>query len=84
MPSDLRPNSTDASAAGGGLLRLRRPWGCVRRRPKTAAALPVLFVFLLLNTLAFVHAYSMTHFVSGVSKTPRPEQLSRMGRSACC
>ena len=40
----------------------------------------VLFAFLLLNLLAFVHAYSMTHFVTGVSKTARPDELSRLAK----
>src|SRR6187455_2738622 len=58
----------------------RRRFGWIRRRPRTALASFVLFVFLLLNTLAFVHAYSMTHFVSGGARTPRPDQLSRMAK----
>jgi hypothetical protein len=38
-----------------------------------------LFLFFLANVLAYVQAYSMTHFVEGVSTT-RPEQLSGMGK----
>ena len=58
----------------------RRGWQWVRRRPKSAAALFIFALFLLLNTLAFVHAYSMTHYVTGVSRTPRPEELTRLAK----
>jgi hypothetical protein len=79
MQSDADATSTDTNVAAGAPRR-RRPWRWARRRPKTAVASFVLFVFLLLNTLAFVHAYSMTHFVAGASRTPRPDQLSRMAK----
>jgi uncharacterized protein len=33
--------------------------------------------FLLLNVLAYRHAYAMMHFTSGQSRTGLPESLSR-------
>ena len=47
-----------------------------RRRPKTAFSLLVVALFLTLNLLAFVHAWSMTHFVSGGARTPSPQHMS--------
>jgi len=87
MQSDPDAISNDTETPGGkpsgvnsGTGARRRRFGWIRRRPRTALASFVLFVFLLLNTLAFVHAYSMTHFVSGGARTPRPDQLSRMAK----
>src|SRR6185503_14176139 len=56
-----------------------RPLNWARRRPVKAVLAFVLFLFLLANVLAFIQAYSMTHFVQGVSTT-RPDQMSAMGK----
>src|SRR5262245_47872805 len=47
------------------------PW---RRRRLLLAIL--LFAFIALNVLAYIHAYRMTHFVSGASHPGKPESLS--------
>ena len=54
----------------------RRLAGFVRRRLKTALLAFVLALFVALNLLAFVHAYSMTHFVAGGVRTPGPQHMS--------
>jgi alpha-beta hydrolase superfamily lysophospholipase len=41
-----------------------------------AALLSVCLAMLLLNALAFMHAWAMTHFVSSGSRTVRPESLT--------
>jgi alpha-beta hydrolase superfamily lysophospholipase len=69
-----------APAAPVGRFGPRRFARWVRRRPKSAAVMLFVVAFVLLNLLAFVHAYSMTHFVSGGARTPRPDQLTRMGK----
>lgn len=51
-------------------------FGRVRCRPKTAALTFVLFLLVVMNVLAFVHAWTMTHFVAGGAKTPGPDELS--------
>ena len=57
--------------------RLEAVLGFVRRRPKRACLLFVLALFVTLNALAFVHAWSMTHFVDG-GRTGRPQELSAL------
>ena len=54
--------------------------GYFRRRPRAAGLLLVAVLFLALNALAFLHAYSMTHFASGGSRMPRPDQMGRTAR----
>jgi alpha-beta hydrolase superfamily lysophospholipase len=54
----------------------RRVARFVRRRPKTALATFLVALFLALNGLAFVHAWSMTHFVAGGWRMPSPQALS--------
>jgi alpha-beta hydrolase superfamily lysophospholipase len=49
------------------------------RRPGRTLLALVLSLVVLANALAFIQAYSMTHFVPGVSTT-RPDQLSAMGK----
>lgn len=51
------------------------------RRPAKALMALVLGLFVLANVVAFVQAYSMTHFVAGASTT-RPDQLSGMAKVA--
>lgn len=82
----MRPPTVKDSAAltasptpSRRLAYFRRPLRFVARRPKTAVVLLVLFLFLTANALAYVQAWSMTHFVSGVSTT-RPDQLSAFGK----
>src|SRR5438477_4519793 len=58
---------------------LRRPLRFVVRRPRAAAATLVLFLFFTANVLAYLQAYSLTHFVQGVTTT-RPDQLSMLGK----
>jgi len=58
---------------------VRRPFRYLRRRPRAAAVALVLLLFLTANLLAFVQAYSLTHFVVGVTTT-RPDQLSALGK----
>ena len=57
----------------------RRPVQWARRRPAKAVLALVVFLFVLANVLAYIQAYSMTHFVHGVATT-RPDQLSGMGK----
>lgn len=59
--------------------QVARPLRWARRRPVKALIAFVLCLFVVANVLAFVQAYSMTHFVQGVSTT-RPDQLSGMGK----
>jgi alpha-beta hydrolase superfamily lysophospholipase len=58
---------------------VRRPFTWARRRPGKAVLALLLFLFVLANLLAFVQAYSMTHFVHDVATT-RLDQLSGMGK----
>lgn len=46
------------------------------KKRKTALAVTILAAFLMLNIVSYLHAYKFTHFVSGGSKTERPESLS--------
>ena len=64
---DGRPARADRSARGA------------RGRPFRVLLASGLFLFFLVNVLAFVQAYSMTHFVPGASST-RPEHLSGMAK----
>jgi alpha-beta hydrolase superfamily lysophospholipase len=50
----------------------------LRSHPKTALGFVLLTVFMLLNVLAYRHAWAMTHFVPEGARTERPEQLSFM------
>ena len=74
----------EAAPAGGGralLCRLApRPLRWARQRPVKAVVAFALFLFVVANVLAFIQAYSVTHFVEGVATTPRPDQLSAMGK----
>jgi alpha-beta hydrolase superfamily lysophospholipase len=58
---------------------VRRPLRFVLRRPKAALAALVLLLFFTANVLAYVQAYSLTHFVQGVATT-RPDHLSLFGK----
>ena len=57
-----------------------RPVRWARQRPAKALLALVLFLFVVANVLAFIQAYSMTHFVHDVATTPRPDELSAMGK----
>jgi alpha-beta hydrolase superfamily lysophospholipase len=46
------------------------------RHRKLTACLLLLFLFLLLNLVAYLHAHAMTHFVRDGSRTKPPESLS--------
>ena len=76
--TDSAPTAASGTAAGR-LSYLRRPVRFAARRPKLALLWLVLFLFVTANALAFVQAYSMTHFVPGVTTT-RPEHLSGMAK----
>ena len=48
----------------------------VKKRRKTTAFAALIVLFLALNGVAYMHAYAMTHFVDGGTRTSRPERLS--------
>ena len=48
---------------------------------KTTLGLFLLFVFLLLNLVAYLHVWAMTHFVPAGSATVKPESLSLLGKA---
>jgi alpha-beta hydrolase superfamily lysophospholipase len=50
----------------------------IRNRKKLMwiIAITILVCFALLNVSAYMHAYRMSHFVSGGTPTPKPESLS--------
>jgi hypothetical protein len=51
---------------------LRSIW----RHPWRSVLTVVLLLFVLLNVLAFFHAYAMTHFVDSGERTGSPHALS--------
>src|SRR6185295_5643279 len=60
-------------------MRMNRTVGWLRRNKKrliVAAALSLLFGFILLNVVAYNHAYAMTHFIEAGVRTSIPERLS--------
>jgi hypothetical protein len=62
--------------------RRSRFYRAIRRHPwRTAMAIAAL-LFFLLNVVAFVQAWSMTHFVTGGSKTDSPEKLTLLDKAA--
>jgi alpha-beta hydrolase superfamily lysophospholipase len=80
--SDRCEDGTDGWALRRlGVVRrcVRRPLKWAARRPRAAAAALVLFLFFTANVLAYLQAYSLTHFVQGVTTT-RPDQLSGLGK----
>src|SRR4051812_25473872 len=77
-PRPRKPAGDAAPAARRG--RARRTLAFFRRRHRTVGLLFIALLFLALNALAFLHAYSMTHFVSGRSRMPRPDQMGRTAK----
>jgi alpha-beta hydrolase superfamily lysophospholipase len=52
----------------------------LRKHPIRSAVLSLLLFVVLVNLLAFRHAWTMTHFAAPGSRTPPPEQLSAVGK----
>jgi alpha-beta hydrolase superfamily lysophospholipase len=52
----------------------------VCRRPRTAFGGFIAALFLALYMLAFVHAWSMTHFVNGTAGFQRPDRMGRIAK----
>ena len=77
------PQADAAPPTGRARLLLRRivppPLRWARRRPAKAVVALVAAAFFLANVLAFVQAYTLTHFVQAGSM-PRPDHLSRFGK----
>ena len=61
---------------------LRKALRWARTRPKRTAALALGLAFVLLNVVAYLHAWSMTHFTRGGAKTQGAEHLSPLGKVA--
>jgi alpha-beta hydrolase superfamily lysophospholipase len=61
---------------------LRRCVRWVRTRPKRTAFLLLAAALLALNVVAYLHAWSMTHFTRGGAKTLGAERLSALGKVA--
>jgi alpha-beta hydrolase superfamily lysophospholipase len=61
---------------------LRKALRWARTRPKRVAALALVLAFVLLNVVAYLHAWSMTHFTRGGAKTRGAEYLSPLGKAA--
>jgi uncharacterized protein len=60
---------------------IRKVLRWIRCHRKTALGLFVLFAFLLLNLVAYRHAWAMTHFVAEGTATVKPESLSLLGKA---
>jgi alpha-beta hydrolase superfamily lysophospholipase len=56
------------------------PFRWLWRNRKLSATLVLSASIILLNLLAYLHSYAMTHYVPGGLKTPPPEQLSLFGK----
>jgi hypothetical protein len=54
----------------------------VRAHPIRSAALALVLAFVALNVVAYLHAWSMTHFTRGGAKTRGAERLSPFGKVA--
>lgn len=86
-PAPVAPDTADkhAPSRAGAIVRARAlaaaPLRWTLRRPGKALVALVVALFLLANVVAFVQAYSMTHFVHGESTT-RPDELSGMAKAA--
>jgi dipeptidyl aminopeptidase/acylaminoacyl peptidase len=50
-------------------------------RRKRVALSALLFAFIAVNALAFMHARAMTHFQAGVSRTGQPEALTTLQKA---
>jgi alpha-beta hydrolase superfamily lysophospholipase len=76
----MRPTTVEdrADTDTGGRSRFG-PLRFARRRPRAALLWMVAFLFLTANAMAFVQAWSLMHFVQGVSTT-HPDQLSGLGK----
>jgi alpha-beta hydrolase superfamily lysophospholipase len=61
---------------------LRQSLRWARTHPKRSAALAVGLALVLLNVVAYLHAWSMTHFTRGGAKTLGAERLSPLGKVA--
>jgi alpha-beta hydrolase superfamily lysophospholipase len=61
---------------------VRRCVRWVRTRPIRTAFLLLALAFLALNVVAYLHAWSMTHFTRGGTKTPGAERLTALGKVA--
>ncbi len=61
--------------AGKLRLEINRIGDCVKK-PIKRILITLLTLFILLNLIAFMHAYKMTHFTSSGPKPLKPEQLS--------
>jgi alpha-beta hydrolase superfamily lysophospholipase len=61
---------------------LKKSLRWVRARPKWTAALALGLAFVLLNVVAYLHAWSMTHFTRGGAKTLGAQRLSPFGKVA--
>ncbi len=66
----------------GDPVMLRQSLRRARTRPKRTAALALGLAFVLLNVVAYRHAWSMTHFTRGGTKTLGVERLSALGKVA--
>jgi hypothetical protein len=53
----------------------------MRRRPKRLAATAFAIAFAAVNVSAYLHAYSMTHFVEAGRRTPSPESLGFLAKA---
>jgi len=60
---------------------LRKSFRWMRTHRKTALGMFLLFVFLLLNLVAFLHSRAMTHFAPEGVRTAKPEFLSILGKA---
>src|SRR5262249_54317420 len=67
---------------GRRAVMLRRWARWVRTRPKRTAFLLLAAALLALNVVAYLHAWSMTHFTRGGAKTLGAERLSALGKVA--
>ena len=53
----------------------------IKRRPKTSVAITITIAGVALNSVAFMHAYAMTHFTQGGVRTAKPDDLSAVGKA---
>ncbi len=59
---------------------LPKPIGWMRGHRRLTACLVVALGLVALNVVAFIQAWSMTHFSEGGERTPNPESLSVLGK----
>lgn len=59
----------------------RRIWSWVKRNPRKSFGLAATAAMIVLNVLAFLHAWSMTHFVDGGGTRPPLEAMSAFDKA---